>query len=181
MIKKVVIIGPESTGKSTLCMQLANHYKTIAVNEYAREYLETNGKEYTYDDLIKISDGQLFSEDIATKELSGNSEHQSLLFIDTDSYVLKVWSEYVFNKCDNRILNNIAQRHYDHYLLCNTDLPWEPDNLREYPDLETRNKLFHFYKDAMINQNVSWTEISGNYDERLNKAINSIEQNLLNL
>ncbi len=100
------------------------------------------------------------------------------LFIDTDMYVMKVWCEYVFNKCHNWILNRIAERKYDGYLLCNTDLPWVKDNLREYPDVETRNRLYHFYKDIMINQSVPWINISGNYKERLDKAINFIEKKL---
>ena len=179
MLRKVVIIGPESTGKSTLCQQLADYYKTVYVEEYAREYLETNGKGYTYDDLIKISEGQIRIENEAIDKIEKNDNGSSLLFIDTDSYVLKVWSEFVFNKCDNRILNNIAQRHYDLYLLCNTDIPWEPDKLREYPDLLTRNKLYHFYKDAMINQNIPWIEISGSYNERLEIAIKAIDEMLL--
>ena len=73
----------------------------------------------------------------------------TILFIDTDMYVMKVWCEYVFNKCHNWILNRIAERKYDGYFLCNTDLPWVKDNLREYPDVETRNKLYHFYKDIV--------------------------------
>jgi nicotinamide riboside kinase len=96
---------------------------------------------------------------------------QNLVFIDTDMIVIQVWSEYVFNKCDNRILTTIANRKYDLYLLCNIDAPWVKDNLREYPDLETREKLFYYYKEIMVNQNVPWQIISGNYEERLQNAI----------
>jgi nicotinamide riboside kinase len=90
-------------------------------------------------------------------------------------YVMKVWCEYVFNKCHSWILNQIAKRKYDGYLLCNTDLPWVLDNLREYPDLETRNKIYHFYKDILINQPVPWVEITGNYEERVTKAISFVK------
>ncbi|MEO7049701.1 MAG: ATP-binding protein, partial [Ferruginibacter sp.] len=89
----------------------------------------------------------------------------------TDMVVIQVWSEYVFNKCDNRILTSVANRPYDLYLLCNIDAPWVKDNLREYPDLETREKLFYYYKEIMVNQNVPWHIISGNYEERLQNAI----------
>lgn len=181
MLKKIVIIGPESTGKSTLSLQLAEHYKTYHVEEYARDYLETNGKEYTYDDLLKISEGQIKLEEIETEKLKKDKINSSLLFIDTDSYVIKVWSEFVFNKCDNRILNNIASRKYDLYLLCNTDLPWTADKLREYPDLKIRNKIYHYYKDAMINQKTPWVEISGDYNQRFNIAIKAVDNLLLNL
>jgi nicotinamide riboside kinase len=186
-IKRFAVIGPESTGKSTLCSQLAEYYKTIWVPEYAREYLEKNGTEYSFDDLLTIAKGQINLEEGITNQLSDISAAQSanniknrilnvrrqttnILFIDTDMYVMKVWSEFVFNKCHNWILNRIAERNYDGYLLCNTDLPWVKDNLREYPDVETRNKLYHFYKDILINQSVPWIDVSGSYRERLEKA-----------
>lgn len=175
-LKKIVVIGPESTGKSTLCELLAAHYKTVWVKEYAREYLLTNGKEYNYEDLFTIASGQLNAEDIITA--SATEEGRSVVLIDTDMYVMKVWSEFVFDKCDNRILNCIAERKYDLYLLCNVDLPWEKDELREYPDLDTRIKLYDHYKDIMVNQHVPWIDISGGYDERLQKAINAIDKML---
>ena len=174
MIRKVVVIGPESTGKSTLCKQLAEHFKTKWVPEYARAYLETHGTKYGFEDLYKIAEGQIQHEDDVLNSQFPIPNSQ-LLFIDTDMYVIKVWSEYVFNKCDNRILTHIAKRNYDLYLLCNTDLPWVEDALREYPELYQREKLFHFYKDAMINQQVPFTEIKGNYEQRLELAIKAVE------
>ena len=169
MLKKIVIIGPESTGKSTLCEQLANHFKTTWVKEYAREYLLKHGTDYTYENLLDIAKGQLALEDNAAAQAP-------TLFLDTDMYVMKVWSEFVFDKCNNWILNRIVERKYDLYLLCNIDLPWVKDELREYPDLLTREKLYHYYKDIMINQSVPWADISGNYDERLQKAIIAVNQ-----
>ncbi|MGH2648372.1 MAG: AAA family ATPase [Ginsengibacter sp.] len=173
-IKKFVIIGPESTGKSTLCSQLAGHFNTLWVPEYAREYLEKNGTSYTYDNLLTIAKGQIgLEESLFIKCATINPQ---LLFIDTDMYVMKVWCEYVFNKCHNWILNRIAERKYDGYLLCNTDLPWVKDNLREYPDVEPRNKLYHFYKDMLVNQAIPWIDISGNYKERFESAKNFIDK-----
>ena len=64
------------------------------------------------------------------------------------------------------------------YLLCNVDLPWIADELREYPDMKTRNKLYHFYKDIMVNQSLPWVDISGNYEERLQTAIKAIDKNI---
>lgn len=189
-IKKFVIIGPESTGKSTLCSQLAEHYKTLWVPEYAREYLLKKGTDYAYDDLLIISKGQIKLEETVSNELlfinlkpakyrtSDIVHHRSkkaCLFIDTDMYVMKVWCEYVFNKCHNWILNRIAERGYDGYLLCNTDLDWVADALREYPDKTIREKLYYYYKDLMINQSVPWVNINGNYSERFEKAVNFID------
>ena len=195
MPKKIVIIGPESTGKSTLCELLSQHYRMQWCPEFAREYLLTNGKEYDFDDLLAIAKGQLALEDEYTAMVNSQwakvddftsvnaasllTTHQSpLLFIDTDMYVMKVWCEYVFGKCHQFILNQIVCRQYDLYLLCNTDLPWVKDELREYPDEATRKELYHIYKDLLINQHVPWVEISGNYDDRLLLAIDAVEEYL---
>ncbi len=126
-LKKIVVIGPESTGKSTLCEQLANHYQTDWVREYAREYLLKNGTDYTFDDLLTIAKGQLDLED---KKSDIKHQTSELLFIDTDMYVMKVWCEFVFEKCHNFILNQIVERKYDLYLFCNVDIAWVKDELR---------------------------------------------------
>ncbi|HUC81294.1 MAG TPA: ATP-binding protein [Flavisolibacter sp.] len=170
MMKRIVIIGPESTGKSTLCRQLADHYGTVWCAEYARNYLLQHGTNYTYDDLDKIARGQLALQ--AEVEQSAKS---NLYFIDTDMYVMKVWNEVAFEACPTWILKTLAQTSCDLYLLCNTDLPWEKDELREYPDLATRQRLFHTYKDIVINSGTPWTIISGNNDERLHAAIAAVD------
>ncbi|MEO6330764.1 MAG: ATP-binding protein [Ginsengibacter sp.] len=198
-MKKIVIIGPESTGKSTLCEQLARHYQTLWVPEFAREYLQTNGKDYTFENLLTIAKGQMALEEKYIdllesssrlgREKTGNqsapfpihppsAKADSILFIDTDMYVVKVWCEFVFDKCHNWILNQIALRKYDLYLLCNIDLPWVKDSLREYPDLATRAKLYYYYKDIVLNQATPWIDISGNYKQRLNRAIQGIDSNI---
>ena len=175
MIKKIVVIGPESTGKSSLCELLAAHYKSLWVKEYAREYLLTHGTDYSFDNLLDIAKGQLRLEDEGITTISKKNSTLPV-FIDTDMYVMKVWCEFVFGKCHNWILDQIAVRKYDLYLLCNIDLPWVKDELREYPDLASREKLYHIYKDCMINQQVPWIDISGNYETRLQLAIQAIDQ-----
>lgn len=185
VIKKIVVVGPESTGKSTLCQKLAAHYNTIWVKEYAREYLLENGTDYNFENLLDVAKGQLRLEEEGIKELENKlaSEntpstfalHPSPLFIDTDQYVMKTWCEFVFGQCHQWILNQVVERKYDLYLLANIDAPWVKDELREYPDFETREKLYHHYKDIMVNQFVPWVNINGNYEERLQKAINAID------
>ncbi|MEO5945926.1 MAG: AAA family ATPase [Chitinophagaceae bacterium] len=169
---KIVIIGPESTGKSTLCTQLAEHYNSIWCPEYAREYLLQHGTDYTFDDLLTIAKGQV------ALEVEYSSKMESLcppLFIDTDMYVMKVWCEFVFGKCHRFILDQIIERKYDLYLLCNPDLPWVKDELREYPDLESRQQLYKIYQDIMINQQTPWIDIKGDYEERLTIAIKAVD------
>jgi nicotinamide riboside kinase len=198
MVKKVVIIGPESTGKSTLCKMLARHFNTLWCPEFAREYLLTNGTAYNFDNLLTIAKGQLALEEeyvrmvkppsipsqggstlpsragaAATFQPASFSTNQ-LLFIDTDQYVMKVWCEYVFGDCHNWILRRIAERPYDLYLLCKPDLPWVKDELREYPDEKPRQELFHIYRDILLNQPVSWAEINGSYNQRFEMAKNAV-------
>lgn len=199
MLRKIVILGPESTGKSTLCELLAQHYQTTWCPEFAREFLLTHGTQYTFEDLATIAKGQLALETEYTEQLQTqwkqlpdsaapnghrwvnvtsmrSQQHAPLLFVDTDMYVMKVWCEYVFEQCHSFILDEIAQRKYDLYLLCKPDLPWVQDELREYPDEKPRQELYHIYRDLMINQTTPWVEISGDYEERLAKAVEAIDQ-----
>ena len=186
-MKKIVVIGPESTGKSTLCELLAQHYNTQWCPEFAREYLLTHGTDYTYDDLLYIAKGQIAMEDEYIQSTVNSPQSivnpgsqliarsSKLLFIDTEMYVMKVWCEFVFGKCHKWITDRVAERKYDLYLLCNVDLPWVKDELREYPDLETRAKLYTIYKNIMENQPVPWMDISGDYEQRLQKALIGVD------
>ncbi len=183
-----MVIGPESTGKSTLCEELSQHFDAPWCPEFAREYLLAYGTSYTYNDLLTISKGQLALEDeyaiLADKEWNEQQNRQTkipLLLVDTNMYVMKVWCEFVFGNCHPFILEQIVARPYDLYLLCNTDLPWTKDELREYPDHDTRQKLYLMYKDILVNQHVPWVNISGNDEERLQAALAGIHHFLPNL
>ena len=169
-MKRIVIIGPESTGKSTLCKQLAEHYDTVWCAEYAREYLLKKGMNYVYEDLTAIALGQIELEIRQEAEARNN-----IYFIDTDMYVMKVWHEVAFGKCPSWILKTIARTRNELYLLCNTDLPWTKDDLREYPDPGFRQKLFKMYKDIVINSGVQWAEISGTNEQRLETAVKAVD------
>lgn len=177
MVKKVAIIGPESTGKSTLSARLAQHYNALWVPEYAREYLTAHGMNYTYESLLDIAKGQVAIEEKYLSEAGAADGGNPLVFIDTEMYVMKVWSEFVFGKCHQWIIDRIAARSYDLYLLCNIDLPWSPDPLREYPNPEPRKQLFRIYQDILINQSTPWATISGeDPDVRLQAAINAVNK-----
>lgn len=174
ILRKIVILGPESTGKSTLCELLAQHYECTWCPEFAREYLLTHGMNYSYGDLLTIARGQVAMEEEFIQSAIHNQ--QSTLFIDTDMYVMKVWCEFVFGKCHKWITDQIAKRRYDLYLLCDVDLPWVKDELREYPDIETRQELYSIYMQTLKNQPVPWVAISGDYEQRLQKAISATDE-----
>ncbi|MDB5192290.1 MAG: ribosylnicotinamide kinase [Segetibacter sp.] len=185
-LKKIVIIGPESTGKSTLCTLLAQHYNTLWCPEFAREYLLSHGTNYTFEDLLTIAKGQLTLEDEYVEKALVHYKKQPqyihhtaginspLLFIDTEMYVMKVWSEFVFGKVEPFITDQIHERKYDLYLLCNIDLPWVKDELREYPDEAPRIELYNIYKNLLTNQTTPWVDISGDYENRFNTAVKAI-------
>lgn len=180
-IKKVVILGPESTGKSTLCRELATHYNTVWCEEYARRYLLEHGINYTYNDLLVIAEGQLLLEETAIEQVKNAINKNSLtasplLFVDTNMYVMKVWCDFVFGKCHEFITKQTDKRNYDLYLLCNTDLPWVKDELREYPDLKTRDQLYDIYKNILENQQVPWVNVSGTNEQRTQIAISAVDR-----
>jgi len=164
--RKVVIIGPESTGKSTLTQQLAAHYHTSFADEYARGYLETLGRPYVQADLPLIAAGQLQLEEQAV----ARAKH-GLTFLDTDLYVIKVWSENKYGVCDPVVLEQIARRRYDLYLLTDIDMLWVDDPLREHGAPEMRQYFFNIYLDLVQRSGTPFAIISGNPEQRLQQAI----------
>ena len=180
LIRKVVITGPESTGKSSLCRQLAEHYSTAWVPEYARAYLEAKGSAYQYKqaDLLTIARGQWSLEDEVISNVHA-PQHPVPVFLDTDLHVIRIWSEYVFGDCDTSILKEIAEREYDLYLLCDIDLPWSPDPLREHPDPRERQRILCYYLDYLSHQPVPWVLVRGQEEERLEAAIHAVDHFML--
>ena len=171
-IKKIVIIGPESTGKSTLSATLSDHFNEPWVPEYAREYLDALNRNYQYEDLIQIAKGQLRAEDTLAKTAD------KLLFCDTDLHVIKVWSDHKYGKTAPWILSRIAERKYDLYLFTEIDIPWQADKLREHPAPEMRVHFQKLYSQLISATGVPFTVISGNWAKRNRTAIKAVK-NLL--
>lgn len=167
-MKRIVVIGPESTGKSSLSQQLAAYYKTEWVPEFARGYLETLGRPYEQEDLWHIAQGQLAAEDEAA------ARGQECIICDTDLHVIKVWSEAKYGDCDPRIMELIARRRYSGYLLTYIDIPWEDDPLREHPLPEERAYYYNIYRDIVINSGVPWADIRGDHHQRLQIAAEAV-------
>jgi len=167
-IRKVCVIGPECTGKTALSEALASHLKTAWVQEYARAYLNKLSKPYVEADLIKIAHGQLRMEDEWVYDANG------ILVCDTNLIVIKVWSDFKYGKCDPIILDLIAARKYDLYLLTYIDIPWISDPLREHPD--KREELYNMYLREMKDQPVPFVEIKGTEQQRLEQSMAAIAQ-----
>ncbi len=174
-IIKVVMFGPESTGKTTLSEQLARHYNTVWVPEYAREYLQDkwNNERKTCEpkDLLPIAEGQMLLEnDLATKATD-------LLICDTDLLETKVYSEaYYLGYCDPKLEKHALENQYDLYFLTYIDIPWEADDLRDKPN--ERERMFLYFKDTLERYNRNFVILKGDKKTRLKKAVEHID-NLL--
>ncbi|MCR9083390.1 MAG: ATP-binding protein [Cyclobacteriaceae bacterium] len=167
--RRILILGPESTGKSTLASDLAVHFEEPWVPEFAREYLSMLDREYEYQDLLQIAKGQVALED----ELAQKA--QKFLFCDTDLRVIQVWSEHKYGRVHDWVKTELDQRVYDLILLTDIDLPWEPDPLREHPDSEMRQYFLDWYQKLAVQSDFPWEKISGNRSKRLEKSIDLIE------
>jgi NadR type nicotinamide-nucleotide adenylyltransferase len=158
-IARIAITGPESTGKSVLAEQLASHYKTVWVPEFAREYIGSLNSKYHQDDILHIAKSQRKSEE----KMLGRAD--GFLFCDTELIVTKIWSEHSFKVCDKWILNNINKNVYDLFLLCDIDLPWQFDPLREHPEL--REYFFNLYVNELSSRKFPYAVISGSNTNRI--------------
>ena len=163
--KKVVVIGPECTGKTDLSKFLSEHFKTVWVAEYARAYVNKLIRPYEQSDLTKIAHGQARMED------EWIIEANKVLICDTNALVVKVWSEHKFGSCDEEI-ESLLTRHYDLYLLTYIDVPWEDDPQREHPD--KREHFWAIYKSLLEKSGVPFVEIKGSKEERRKKAIEAV-------
>lgn len=167
-VSKVAIIGPECTGKSDLSKFLAEHFNTAWVPEYARGYIDNLVRPYEQHDLLTIAHGQMRIEDEFARDA-----HQ-VLICDTNLYVIKVWSEFKFGSCYPEILEQIAERRYDLYLLTYVDIAWEEDPQREHP--EKREELYQLYRNEMLRQSVPFVEIRGPREARRQTAVAAVEK-----
>jgi NadR type nicotinamide-nucleotide adenylyltransferase len=167
-IIRVALIGPESTSKSTLSEELAKHYKTVWVQEYARIYLKDLKRTYTLQDILLITQQQFKQE----QELLRTANR--FIFVDTELIVSKVWCMDVFNTCPDWITDMAANYPYDLYLLTYPDLPWEADPLRENP--HRRMYFYNWYERELKKANANYAVITGIGEQRLKNAISAVEK-----
>jgi nicotinamide riboside kinase len=159
---RIVITGAESSGKSTLTRQLGERLGLPYALEYARVYLEENGPDYDYNSLRELSGRHVAYQ----KQKVSPEEPVGLL--DTDLINYKIWAEEVFGDCPQEVLDGIQQEQNHRYLLCEPDLPWEPDPLRENPT--DRQRIFEMHLAEIKRLNRPYEIIRGIGDQRLRNA-----------
>jgi len=156
---KIIVTGPESSGKTTLCKALSTHFEIPFTEEYAREYLNNLEGDYTQSHLLEIAKEQLLSE------------HNTQI-LDTDLITIKIWSNYKYGNCDKWILKQIEKQKAEKrfYLLCKDDIPWEEDPQRENPN--DRVELFEIYKQELDNLGHNYFMVEGK--NRIENSISKI-------
>ena len=170
---KVVLFGPESTGKTTLSRHLAHHYNTVWTPEFAREYLQKKWnkerKTCEVEDLLPIAVGQMKLENRLAKRAD------KVLICDTDLLETKVYSEEFYDGFVDERLNKAATENtYDIYLLTYIDTPWEDDDLRDRPGL--RLEMFNAFEKSLIDNNRPYIVLKGDKETRLKNAVETIDQ-----
>ena len=155
---KIIVTGPESSGKTTLCKNLSEHFKIPFAKEYARIFLDELDRNYTQSDLLKIAGGQLQSE-------------LNYQLLDTDLITIKIWSNYKYGSCDKWILDQIEKQKTEKrfYLLCKPDIAWQEDKQRENPN--DREDIFEIYKKEIASFGHDYFVVEGE-----NKTENSISK-----
>ncbi|OEU70757.1 MAG: NadR-like protein [Desulfovibrio sp. S3730MH75] len=166
MPTRIVILGSESTGKTTLAIKLAEYFKVDFAKEYLREYFEMKNGILTIDDAIPIAMGQLENERLLEKK------GYAPLICDTDIISSIVYSKYYFGKCPAWIEDQFSKRSRTHYLLCDIDVPWVADGQRDKP--EKREHMQNLFLNELRARNMSFDIISGDIETRLEKSVSII-------
>ncbi len=163
-MRKIVVTGPESTGKTSLVSSLAKHYQVAAIcDEFARIFIDELDRSYVQDDLLLIAKGQI------DLEKKGRLSQPVLMICDTDLLTIKIWSEYKYGVCDSWILEQLQKSKPDIYFLCGIDVPWTYDPQREHP--EERDCLFGIYEMELKELKVPYVVLNGGEEERLSRAV----------
>jgi nicotinamide riboside kinase len=167
-VRRIALLGPESSGKSFLAEKLAAHYQTVWVEEYGRTYTEKMGPALTPLDFAHIAGGQLYLEDEKAREAN------YFLFCDTELLTTQTWSEMYFDgTCQPWIVGAALQRQYDHHLLLTPDIDWVADGIRAYP----QKRAWHFDRlhNLLSALNLPFTIVSGNADNRWTRCLSLLD------
>ncbi len=166
-MKRIALIGPESSGKTTLATQLADYYVTTWIPEYAREYVEALNRPYQYEDVVHIARKQI-------EQLKQTNDTRRFLFFDTELIITKIWFLDVYKTCPAWLDEAIRNQNFALYLLCSPDIAWTPDPVRENPD--RRNYFFELYRSELENYSFKYKIVEGHGNERIENAIAILDQ-----
>ena len=162
-IKKIAVVGPESTGKSTMAQHLAKVLDTVCVPEYARYYCANLNNEYTLADEVNMFYGQMALEEALLPQAKNN-----ILVCDTTIMTIKIWCDHLFGDTPKEVTDEIKSRDYDLYLLMDIDLPWEDDPLRDFP--EQRDHFMQVWRKELDALGAKYVLVSGLDEERLQQG-----------
>ena len=167
MIKKIAIVGPESTGKSTITKLLAKHYNTLWVAEFARYYCAALTAPCTMQDEINMFHGQ-----VALEESVLAMADKDFIFCDTTFLTVKIWSDEMLGETPQIVLDALTERTYDLYLLLDIDLPWEVDPLREFPHM--REHFMNVWYKELNSLGANYVLVGG-IEDRFQNAVSAID------
>jgi NadR type nicotinamide-nucleotide adenylyltransferase len=170
-IKKIAVVGPESTGKSTITQQLARHYQTAWVPEYARYYCAALTADCTLQDEINMFHGQIALEE----SVLANAE-KGFIFCDTTFLTVKIWSDQMLGQTPQMVLDALPKRPYDLYLLMDIDLPWQEDPLRDFPHL--REHFMGIWHHELRALGANYVVVNG-LENRFKNAVKAVEDFLI--
>ena len=162
-VKKIYIVGGESTGKTTLAKKLAERFQTVFIEEYARDFLMKTGGVCKPDDMPLIAEEQFRREEAARKVAN------RFVFCDTNALVTRVWSNHYFKECHPRVESLIEDAFY---LLLHPDIPWIDDGLRDTPN--GRDDFFRAFKEELKTRGYAHAEIKGEGSDRLENAVDAV-------
>lgn len=158
---RIAVLGPECSGKSTLCADIKEKSDCFVVDEFAREYLrQRKGREYDYQDLIRIAHVQAKRNNAATGEL---------VICDTEGTTIAIWAQEKLGGIPPRILELEREQLFDHYILCTPEMPWEADGLRE--NEKDRDILLELYKKRLKMLGREFIMVSGPENQRLEQVL----------
>ena len=173
-LRRTGIVGPESSGKTTISRALAAWYGCSWVEEYARAYLSDLYRGAEESDLLLIATCQRQKEEAATA--AAKRRKDKLLISDTTQLVMHIWGMYQYGRSHSWIRQAFVEEEYNLQLLCSPDFPWVADPLRELPELSARQQVFDMYEEALQQQNRDYVVLRGQHLSRLQQAVSAISK-----
>ncbi len=171
-VRRIVLVGGESTGKSTMVAGLQTHFGCPIATEFARDYLTEHGADYSLEQSVILAQGQLDREDAAVREAAARGDR--LVICDTDALTTMLWAEHYFGSAHPEVPPLIAQRRYDLHLLCSPEgLPWDDDGLRKSPN--SRAWFTQRFREELVQREYRHLELDHPLDQRLGAAIAAID------